>query len=425
MRKLGITMLAIFIGISTFAQKDELKAVEKALKGGDATAAKSAIDQAEGKLEAKNKAKFYFLKAKTYYDIAKKNPAESGTAYKTAAKSFQDLIALEKESGKPKYTKEAQPMLNALIGDVSNKSIKDYQAKDYNSAKEGMYQTYLLSKKDTAFLEYAANAAFLDKDYVTALKHFKTLKELGYTGIATTYSATNVESGQKENFGSKAQLDLMIKAKQFKDPEVIVSKSKKASILKNIALILADNGKPEEALEAIEEARASDPKDMDMLITQGNIYLKLGRKDEFSNVMKEAIAQDPTNPTLHFNVGVISQEQGNLEEAKASYKKAIELDAEYGDAYLNLGAAILEKDKELVEEMNNNLSNFKKYDAIKEKQRELYKEVLPLYEKAYAINKEKKKDTLDLVRTLMSMYENLEMDDKYKEMRTIWDASKE
>jgi len=30
MRKLGLTMLAIFIGISTFAQKDELKAVEKA-----------------------------------------------------------------------------------------------------------------------------------------------------------------------------------------------------------------------------------------------------------------------------------------------------------------------------------------------------------------------------------------------------------
>ena len=418
-------MLAIFISLSTFAQKDEIKAAEKALKSGDAAAAKSAVDQAEGKLEEKNKTKFYFLKAQAYYEVAKKSPAESGEAYKTAAKSFQDLIEMEKESGKAKYTKEAQPMLNALIADVSNKSIKDYQAKDYKAAKEGMYQTYVLSKKDTAFLEYAANAAYLDKDFDTALKYFQNLKEIGYTGIATTYSAVNNESGEKENFNSKAEMDLMIKANKYKDPEVSVSESKKASIIKNIAGILADTGKPEEALAAIEEARKSDPKDMDMLITQGNIYLKLNKKSEFAAVMKEAITQDPTNPTLYFNVGVINQEQGNLEEAKVNYKKAIELDENYGDAYLNLGAAILEKDKALVEEMNNNLSNFKKYDLIKEKQKVLYKEVLPIYEKAYAISKAKKKDSLDLVRTLMSMYENLEMDDKYKEMRAIWDDSKE
>lgn len=426
MRKVGLTMLAIFIGMSTFAQKDELKAAEKALKGGDATAAKTAVDQAESKLEDKYKAKFHFLKAKTYYDIAKKKPAESAAAYTTAAKSFQDLIAYEKETGKAKYTKEAQPMLNALITDVSNKSIKDYQAKDYKAAKKGMYQTYLLSKKDTAFLEYAANSAYLDKDYQTALKHFKNLKEIGYTGIATTYSAINIASGEKENFGSKDQMDLMIKAKQFKDPTTSVSKSKKASIIKNIALILADNGKPEDALAAIEEARKENPKDMDMLMTQANIYLKLGKKDEFAAAMKEAIAEDPNNAALHFNVGVINQEQGKIEEAKGNYKKAIELKADYDDAYLNLGSAMLDKDKALVEEMNNNLSNFKKYDAIKAKQSALYKEVIPLYEKAFEIKKAKDgKDNIELARTLMSLYENVGMDDKYKEMKAIWDASRE
>lgn len=426
MRKLGFTLLAIFIGMSTFAQKDELKAIEKALKSGDATAAKTAVDMAEGKLEDKNKAKFYFLKAKTYYDIAKKNPATASGSYETSAKSFQDLIAYEKETGKAKYTKEAEPMLSALIADVSNKSIKDYQAKDYNSAKKGMYQTYVLSKKDTAFLEYAANSAYLDKDFETALTHFTSLKELGYTGISTTYTATNIESGEEENFGSKEQMDLMIKAKQYKDPLESVSKSKKASIIKNIALILADNGKPEDALAAIEEARKDNPQDMDMLMTQGNIYLKLGKKDEFANVMKEAIKQDPNNAALHFNVGVINQEQGKIEEAKVSYKKAIELNAEYADAYLNLGAAMLEKDKALVEEMNSNLSNFKKYDAIKEKQTALYNEVIPYYEKAFEIKKKKDgKENVELARTLMSLYENTGKDDKFKEMKAIWDASRD
>ncbi len=430
MKKLGLMMLAVFIGMSTFAQKDELKAAEKALKSGDAVTAKTAVDKAEGLIASadakKYKAKFYFLKAKTYYDLAKKNPANSKESYQTAANAFQDLIAYEKEAGKPKYSKEAEPMLNQLIGDVSTKSVQDYQNKDYKSAKEGMYQTYLLSKKDTTFLEYAANAAFLDKDYDTALKHFRTLKDIGYSGIATTYSATNVENGQKENFGSKTQMDLMIKTKQYKDPQVNVSKSKKASIIKNIALILADNGKPEEALAAIDEARKQDPKDMDMLLTQGNIFLKLGKKDEFANVMKQAIAEDPKNPVLYFNVGVINQEQGKAEEAKANYKKAIELDPDYSDAYLNLGSVILEKDKTLVEEMNNNLSNFKKYDAIKAKQSELYKEVIPHYEKAFALKKAKNgKEDIELTRTLMSLYENVGMDDKYKEMKAIWDANRE
>ncbi len=425
MRKLGLTMLAVCIGMSTLAQKDELKSAEKALKGGDPIAAKTAIDQAESKLEDKYKSKFYFLKAKAYYDIAKKNPAASKESYATAAKSFQDLLAFEKQSGKPRYTKEAQPLLNQLIGDVSTKSIKDYQAKDYKSAKVGLYQTYMLSKKDTTFLEYAANAAYLDKDYDTALKHFVSLKDLGYSGITTTYSATNIESGEKENFNSKSEMDLMIKTKQYKEPSTDVSKSKRASIIKNIALILADNGKPEEALAAIEESRKENPNDMDMLLTQANIYLKLGKKDEFAKAMTQAITQDPKNPVLYFNVGVINQEQDKMEEAKANYKKAIELDANYSDAYLNLGSLMLEKDQVLVEEMNNNLSNFKKYDVIKAKQAALYKEVIPFYEKAYELKKAKAgKPDIDLARTLMSLYENVGMDDKYKEMKAIWDASR-
>ena len=429
MKKQLITMLAICIGLSVYAQKDELKSTEKALKSGDLVAAKTSIDQAESLIanaDSKLKANFYFLKAKTYYDIAKKNPALDAKAIDVAAKSFQDLIAFEKQTGKQKYTEEATPLLNTLIGDLSNKGIEQYQEKDFLSAKETLYKTYALSKKDTAFLEYAATAAYLDKDFDLSLEHFKKLKELGYTGIATTYTATNIESGESESFGSKSQLDLMVKAGQYKDPKVEISESKEASVIKNIAWILVEKGEVENAISAVQEAREIDPKDINMLLTEANLLLKLDKKDEFAALMKEAILQDPNNAMLHFNVGVINQEQGNMEEAKSYYNKAIELDPNYTDAYINLGAAILERDKELVIEMNNNLSNFKKYDAIKAKQLELYKEVLPYYEKAYTLRKEQKNiDDIDIVRTLMSMYENLEINDKFKEMKAIWDASRD
>lgn len=426
MKKLGLVLLAVAISFSALAQKDELKAAEKALKNNDVAAAKAAIGQAEGKLEDKYKGKFYFLKAKIYYDVAKGTPSEANTAYDVAAKSFQDLMAFEKEKGKSKYTQEAEPMLNSLISDVSNKGIKEYQSKDFTNAKNSMYKTYVLSNKDTVFLEYAANAAYLDKDYDTALGHFNKLKDIGYTGITTSYTAVNVETGERENMGSQQQMDLMVKAKQYKDPKSEVSASKKPSIIKNIALILVEKGDTENAMAAIKEARQADPKDLGMLMTEANVLLKLGKKEEFAAAMKEAIEQDPNNPSLHFNVGVINAEQGKIEEAKANYNKALELDPNYTDAYINLGAALLEKDKDLVEEMNNNLSNFKKYDAIKAKQVELYKEVAPLYEKAFELRKQKTgKEDPGLAQTLMSLYENLEMSEKAEKMRAIWKASRE
>jgi tetratricopeptide (TPR) repeat protein len=421
MKKQFITLLAIFIGLSTYAQKDEIKAAEKALKSGDVATAKSSVDQAEGLIanaDDKIKANFYFVKAKTYYDVAKKNPSLDPNAYDTAAKTFQKLISFEKEIGKDKYTEEAQPLLNALVGDVSQKGIKEYQDKNYTAATKSLYQTYELSKKDTLFLEYAANAAYLDENYDTALDYFKRLKEMGYTGITTEYSATNIETGEVENFASKSQMDILVKSNQYKDPKVEISESKRATVVKNIAYILVEKGEVENAITAVQEARKIAPGDINILLTEANLLLKLGKKDEFAALMKEAIKQDPNNPNLHFNVGVINQEQGNVEEAKSYYNKAIELDPNYADAYINLGALTLEKDKEFVEEMNKNLSNFSKYDAIKAKQKELYKEVLPFYEKAYTI---KKKD-IEIVRTLMSLYENLEIDDKFKEMKAIWDA---
>jgi len=421
MKKQFITLLAIFIGLSTYAQKDEIKAAEKALKSGDVATAKSSVDQAEGLIanaDDKIKANFYFVKAKTYYDVAKKNPSLDPNAYDIAAKSFQKLISFEKEIGKDKYTEEAQPLLNALVGDVSQKGIKEYQEKNYTAATKSLYQTYELSKKDTLFLEYAANAAYLDENYDTALDYFKRLKEMGYTGITTEYSATNIETGEVENFASKSQMDILVKSNQYKDPKVEISESKRATVVKNIAYILVEKGEVENAITAVQEARKIAPGDINILLTEANLLLKLGKKDEFAALMKEAIKQDPNNPNLHFNVGVINQEQGNVEEAKSYYNKAIELDPNYADAYINLGALTLEKDKEFVEEMNKNLSNFSKYDAIKAKQKELYKEVLPFYEKAYTI---KKKD-IEIVRTLMSLYENLEMDDKFKEMKALWDA---
>lgn len=419
MKKQVLLLLAFLISITAFAQKAELKAAEKAIKKQDFATAQASIMQAKPLVENadnKTKAKFYYLRAMTCSGLAKTD----AKYYSSAADAYNNLFEIEKKMGTTKYSKLAEPSLNTLITDLSAKGIKSYQAKNYTAAKDELYEVYDLSKKDTVFLEYAANAAYLDKDYDKALEYFTALKNIGYTGIVTEYTAKNVETGERENMGSKTQMDLMVKTKQYIEPKVKTTESKTPSIIKNIAFVYVEKGDTDKAISAVQDARKIAPDDVNLILTEANLYIKLGNKEEFAKLMNEAIKLDPNNASLYFNLGVISGEQGNTEKAKEYYRKAIELNPEYFDAYINLGSALLEKDKALVEEMNDNLSNFKKYDEIKARQIKLYKEVIPMYEKAYAL----KSDDLDTVRTLMSLYENAEMDDKFQEMRTKYDSMK-
>ena len=66
-----MTLVLVFtVTAMSFAQKDEVKAIEKALKNSNFANAKSAVSAAEGligNMDDKMKAKFLFLKAQALY----------------------------------------------------------------------------------------------------------------------------------------------------------------------------------------------------------------------------------------------------------------------------------------------------------------------------------------------------------------------
>jgi len=136
--------------------------------------------------------------------------------------------------------------------------------------------------------------------------------------------------------------------------------------------------------------------------------------------MEEAIQLDPNNPTLFFNLGVVNQNEKKIEEAIAYYKKAIELKPDYGDAYMNTAVAILSGEEAIVNEMNNNLSNDKKYNELEKKQKELYKKALPFLEKAYELSSSE-----DTVRSLLNIYDILEYTEKYDALRVVYKKMRE
>ena len=451
MKKLTILLFAFAISFTTFAQKDELKAAEKAIKKSDYPTAKVAVDKADALIansDDKTKAKFYYLKGQTYAGLVETEPTIEN--FEMASSAFTELMEVEKGMGTTKYSDLAGPTMQVLISDLRTKGAESYQNKDYSNAKNELYLAYNLSKTDTLLLEYVANASYLEvdskkrevkrkyddgavsedeynkdvavlnKDFDESLDYFIQLKNMGYTGIESLYSVRNIESGKRENVGTESQMDLMVKTKEYDEPEIEVTESKLPKIIKNIASIYNEKGDNEKAIEAFKEARKVLPNDVNLIQNEAVLHYKLGNIDEYVRLINEAIELEPDNAVLYFNLGVISNDQGDIEKAKDYYRKAIEIKPDYKDAYSNLGSAMLEKDKGLVEEMNENLSNFDKYDAIKARQVVLYKEVIPIYEKAYELEP----DDLDTIRTLMSLYENVEMEEKYKELRAIYDDLK-
>lgn len=407
-------IIALSLGLMTigaFAQKKELKIVEKALKNNDFKTAKATIESLEGTLDAmdaKYKAKYYFLRGNAY---GKANVAK-------AAEAYNNLFAFEKETGKSKYTKAAQPKLQSLIQFSSDQAIKQYNSQDYNKAKNNFLLTYKLYPADTSSLFNAAKSATLDKDYDLALKHFNQLKEGGYTGVENQFLAKNKE-GKDDLFPNKMTRDLSVKTGTHSDPVDRTTESKKGEILKNIALILKEQGKTDEAIVALETARKANPNDVGLILSIGFIYYDLKQMDKFAELTKEAIKLDPNNPELYYNLGVASVNQNLDEEAIEYYKKAIELKPDYGDAYLNIGVSIYNKRIPIIEKINENLSNAKLYNKLQLEVKAVYKEALPYMEKADSLNR-----SFDTVQNLLNIYDNLRMEaegDKYraifKEMR--------
>ena len=405
-------VIALFLGLASvtmFAQKNEIKAAEKAVKKQDYGAAVSSIQAAEaliGNMDSKMKAKFYFIKGQAY----------QGTKdFATAVDAYSALEALEKKTGKQKYSEAAKPMKNQMVQEVYKKASDQYKSKDYTNAVKNFYLTYQLSKQDTIFIYNAAISATLNKDYDNALKYYQELQDLGYTGISTMYFATNKETGVKENLGSKENRDIQVKIGAYKDPVEEQTDSKVGDITKNIAYILKEQGKTEEALAAVAKARGMFPDDLNLILTEADIYYQLGNTEKFGELMEQAVKEDPTNPQLFFNLGVINFDQGNKEEARGYYEKAIELKDDYADAYMNLAVLILDEEKAIVEEMNKNLSDFDKYDELVEKQKGVYKQALSFLEKA-----DKHGRNINTVQTLMNIYSTLEMTEKEKEFSTLY-----
>lgn len=412
---------ALLISVSTFAQKDQIKAAEKAFKSGNSAEAKSILQQAEsviGGATDAEKAQYYFVKGNALADLATKN-TDALKNQLEAAKAYQELISIEKTAGKTKYTDQAQTAVADIKGKLLNSAVELGTQKKYAEASKILFTVYELDKTDLEKLYYAASYAVNAQDFDTALAYYEELKKENYSGEGMAYYAKNLLTEKEDYFGTttdaKAERDSKVKLKVYNNPRDEKIPSKRGEICKNIALILVQKGKTEEAKKALSEARIANPDDSSLAITEADLYLKLEDFTSYKRIISEVLQKNPNDPDLYFNLGVVSAKTDAV-AAEEYYKKAIEIKSDYVNAYLNLSILKLDGEKKIVDEMNKlgtSEKDNKRYEVLKKQRDDIFKSALPYLEKANELSPENE----DVATTLLNVYGALEMTDKKKALK--------
>jgi tetratricopeptide (TPR) repeat protein len=404
MKRITLITLLLLFNFS-FSQKKELRKAQKLYDAGDVSGASQLLEENQSLFENADQ------KVKPGYDFLTGKIAQNNKEFQRAYDLFTSLkdVASIKE--------EVMEQLNLLSADIVNSAIDDNGGGDFKSSTEKLYLAYLIDPElNKDYLYFAASSAVNAEMYEVALEYYDQLKEMAYTGVVTKYYVTEVESGDETEV-TESEYDLYKKSKSYENVREEDTPSKFPEIVKNIALIHAQRGDNEKAMIAVQEARLSNPTDLNLILTEANIYIQLDEKAKFQSLMNEAIAQDPDNANLYYNLAVVTADLGEKEAARAYYEKAIEKDPNYENAYLNLVALILEGEQTIVEQMNSlgtSAADNAKYDALKLDREEIYKECVPILKSLIEIGENE-----DAIKTLMNIYGTLGDNEGYKEMKTL------
>jgi tetratricopeptide (TPR) repeat protein len=110
----------------------------------------------------------------------------------------------------------------------------------------------------------------------------------------------------------------------------------------NLASIIAQRGRPAEALVYYNRALALSPNDEYTLLNKGSALIFLQRFDEAEQLFQRVIKISPKNIDAYVNIGTVLYSQGKYQEAADVYTKALRLAPKSGITHRYLGYALRE-----------------------------------------------------------------------------------
>lgn len=430
--------IALLFSMAAFAQKDEFKTLKKIYEKSQPSSKdlmnyKEAVTKATPLVAATNEEDMLYLNfyksnipflemteamSKPENQANPQNALKYFTPQKIAefAKNTNALLAYEKKAGKLVLTSKIQQLVTTYKPQLISYAIGLADQKRFTDASDILYSIYLLDDTEAEKLYYAASYSVNAKDYNKALEYYQKLKEMNFSGEKTNYMAVNKANDLVEYFGSKIQRDQSVKIGTHEKPTQEKEPSKRGEIYRNIALILVEEGKTEEAKSAIVEARKANPEDTSLIMSEADIYLKTNDMVTYAKLISEVLEKDPNNADLVYNLGVVSGQNKDNVNAKKYYLRAIEIDPKYANAYFNLSAVRIDEAQLLLDQMNKlgtSAAENKKYETLKSNREEILKDVVTLLEKTTSLDSKNR----PAKEVLLTVYKALEMKEKTKSLQ--------
>ena len=349
---LGISLL---VATTTFAQKDELKTLKKL------------YDKEQLSVEDFAKYKETLVKLES---VATTEDDKVASDYYKAMSPLAEMATLGAQPNPMMIQKIFTP--EAFTGMVNTmRSTLDYETK---TGKK--FFTDDINKNITSMKPIFTHMALTynnAKKYKEASRVFYNTYKLDNKDVMNLENAA-ITALQASEFVDAEKYYREIKAVGFKGTGLGKFQSKEAEVLKTIAALSSNNNNGEQAKIDFKEALALNTEDIQLEIDQANLYYKLNDIETYKKLITEVIAKDPNNAQLQYNVGFLA----------------------------------LADDGKLVDEINANLKNPKKYDELMAKRKAIFNTALPYFEKAHQLDatNENTKNVLRLT------YETLGLKDK-------------
>jgi tetratricopeptide (TPR) repeat protein len=274
----------LLLSLLGFSQKNQIKEAQTSYDSGNPQMAIIILKKTEYLVfnaPIEDKVEFYFLKGKTLSVLASKN-IEAPKNLSQSVLAYRDLIAVEEESGKVKYSAQAKSAIKGIKDNLEKSALDDANLNKYNDCANKMNYLYEMDNRDTLKLFYTASYAMLAKDYDNAIKHYEKLRELNFSG-KNNYYATDKITKVETLFVSKKEQESSIKLGTHEKPRLEVTPLRKIEILKNMAFIYTtknDNINAENYYKKIIEL---DSKYTDAYIRIA--YIKLDKKKSLMDDM--------------------------------------------------------------------------------------------------------------------------------------------
>ncbi|MDR3309376.1 MAG: DUF3808 domain-containing protein [Tannerella sp.] len=402
MNRLGFTIVFCLIATVSFGQK---KAVSEAMKLAKDTKpnfadARTKIKGALENAETKDDAKTWFtagqiedtqFNSETTKTILGGTPDDAtmysalGAIYPYFLKTYElDKIPDAKGKVKPKYTKDMALILKANLPYYINGGGWYYEKQDYKKAFDffeqyiDIYDGNIL--KEGIKAPKAGEVVPIDSNYIYAIY---------YAAIASTL--------MKEPLTAIKALTRACKQDFHKN-----------EVMQCLADEYRQAGDSTGFENALSDGLAIFPKEEFFLLNLVTIYINSERNEKALTFMKTAIENNPNNAQFYHLSGRIYEiSMKDVVKAEEVYLKAIELESENAEYQSNVGRIYFNKGVAQLD-IANEISDLKKYKEESEKAKDIFREALPYFEKAYKLDPTANENKI----ALRSIYYNLEMGDK-------------